>query len=210
MIQKAAFIFCSLYFMTCSIVMANSAQEAMMNLQGLESEFRQLTGQIEKLTHQMLQIQSQIESFNVRLNRLEQGFDGSYTSKKPSDQSKASLTQVERFKKTNQLQEMARELALWVEQNPKDSRIPKAFYDLGLYYFDQKDYAQSAVFFGKLYKQFPKDPKSPDALLRLAKAFKKLNKPKEACSALIEIDRLSKLSMEFKKEVAQTKKAFSC
>jgi tol-pal system protein YbgF len=71
--------------------------------------------------------------------------------------------------------------------NPKAARASNAQYWLGRSYDAQDRHAEAAKAFLDGYKNYPDGDRAPDSLLWLGKALTSLKKPKQACSALDEL-----------------------
>lgn len=56
-------------------------------------------------------------------------------------------------------------------------------------FYRQGAYNKAAIHYLQGYKQYPKDQKAPDSLLKLAYALNALNKDKEACSMLDKLEK---------------------
>ena len=72
---------------------------------------------------------------------------------------------------------------------PEHVLASNAQYWLAETYFTRGEFSQSAKLFAKGYQDFPKSPKSPDNLLKLALSLYKLDKKDDACLSLMQLKK---------------------
>ncbi len=70
----------------------------------------------------------------------------------------------------------------------KDPLASSAQYWLADTYYQRKDFEQAAILFAEGYKAYPRGNKAPDSLLKLAQSFSALNKKRESCIALAQLN----------------------
>lgn len=80
-------------------------------------------------------------------------------------------------------------LEAFVKQNPKHDLAGNAQYWLGETYYVRQDFKNAAVAFLDGYRNYPKNNKAPDNLLKLGLSMGALNQTKEACAALTRIPK---------------------
>lgn len=83
--------------------------------------------------------------------------------------------------------------------HPKDPLAANAQYWVGETFFVRTQYDRAAQAFLAGYQKYPKSPKAPDSLLKLAMSLTNLNQKKEACAVL------QQLSTEFPSADASVK-----
>ena len=76
----------------------------------------------------------------------------------------------------------------FVRQHPDDGLAASAQYWLGETYYTRGNYAEAAAAFAEGYKRYPKGPKAPDDLLKLAMSLAHANQKQNACTALAQLD----------------------
>ncbi len=107
----------------------------------------------------------------------EQQFDYAYTQ----------LIQAQRgtidFDRPEQL------LRQFVQSNGSHRLAGSAQYWLGETYFARRDYLRAAQTFGEGLAQYPNSDKGPDNLLRLGQSLAALNRNRDACGALADMER---------------------
>ena len=73
----------------------------------------------------------------------------------------------------------------FAQAHPEDDRASAALYWTGdIAYSTKKDYDQAARDFAELLKKYPKSPRAPDSMLKLALSLFELGQMKEGCAAL--------------------------
>lgn len=80
-------------------------------------------------------------------------------------------------------------LEAFVKQNPKHDLAGNAQYWLGETFYVRQDFKNAAVAFLDGYRNYPKNNKAPDNLLKLGLSMGALNQSKEACAALTRIPK---------------------
>lgn len=75
----------------------------------------------------------------------------------------------------------------FIQQYPQDKLLGNAFYWLGETYYVREDYLQAADKFRQGFESMPEGVKAPDNLLKLAMSLAKLDKKREACVVLQQI-----------------------
>jgi tol-pal system protein YbgF len=99
----------------------------------------------------------------------------------------------------------------FVQQHPNSSLAGNAQYWLGESYYFRGQYADSAVAFAEGYRRYPKGPKAPDTLLKLAMALGRANQKQNACIALSQLDHaFPRAANAVKEQAASEKKRFGC
>ena len=77
----------------------------------------------------------------------------------------------------------------YIDQYGETASAPTARYWLGQVKYTQKDYAGAAKAFIGAIRGWPQTSWAPDAVVKLSMALVELNKPKDACAALGEMER---------------------
>ena len=73
----------------------------------------------------------------------------------------------------------------YADANPDDSDLsPQALYWVGNISFIRQDYASAQRSFAEVIKKYPKSPRAPDAMLKLAQSFMSLGQKSEGCTTL--------------------------
>ena len=73
----------------------------------------------------------------------------------------------------------------YADANPNDNDLsPQALYWVGNISFVRQDYAQAARGFAEAIKKYPKSPRAPDAMLKLAQSFMGMGQKTEGCTTL--------------------------
>lgn len=75
----------------------------------------------------------------------------------------------------------------FIQQYPQDKLLGNAFYWLGETYYVREDYLQAADKFRQGFESMPEGLKAPDNLLKLAMSLAKIDKKREACVVLQQI-----------------------
>lgn len=102
-------------------------------------------------------------------------------------------------------------LHAFIEQHPKDAMAGNAQYWLGETYFARNKFIEAASIFAEGYKRYPKGPKAPDTLLKLAMSLGQANQKQNACVALAQLDRdFPHQSGAIKDRAAAEKKHLGC
>jgi len=74
--------------------------------------------------------------------------------------------------------------ANFVQQYPKDENAANGQYWWGVTFFVRGQHEKAVPIFAKGFKQYPKAPKAPDMLMKMAKSLGKLNRTADACTTL--------------------------
>ncbi|HKY18132.1 MAG TPA: tol-pal system protein YbgF [Rhizomicrobium sp.] len=73
----------------------------------------------------------------------------------------------------------------YADANPNDADLsPQAIYWIGNISFIRQDYASAQRAFAEVIKKYPKSPRAPDAMLKLAQSFMSLGQKSEGCTTL--------------------------
>ena len=80
-------------------------------------------------------------------------------------------------------------LKAFIARHPGDPLAGSAQYWLGETFFVRGRYTDAAAAFAEGYKNYPKGPKAPDDLLKLAMSLARANQKQNACIAFAELDR---------------------
>lgn len=73
----------------------------------------------------------------------------------------------------------------YADANPDDTDLsPQAIYWVGNISFIRQDYASAQRAFAEVIKKYPKSPRAPDAMLKLAQSFMSLGQKSEGCTTL--------------------------
>lgn len=107
--------------------------------------------------------------------------------------------------------EAERVLRAFIEAYPKNSLAPNAHYWLGRTYFVRKEYQKAAFTFAEGFQKYPRSGKAPDNLLNLGMSLARLDKNKEACTALKRLLRnYPKASDNVKRRVSRERQRLRC
>jgi len=73
----------------------------------------------------------------------------------------------------------------YADANPGDTDLaPQSIYWVGNISFIRQDYAPAARAFAEVIKKYPKSPRAPDAMLKLAQSFMSMGQKSEGCTTL--------------------------
>ncbi len=107
--------------------------------------------------------------------------------------------------------EAERVLRAFIDAYPKNSLAPNAHYWLGRTYYVRKDYQTAAFTFAEGFQKYPKSRKAPDNLLNLGMSLARLDKKKEACTALKRLMKnYPKAGGNVKRRVARERQRLRC
>ncbi len=107
--------------------------------------------------------------------------------------------------------EAERVLRAFIDAYPKNSLAPNAHYWLGRTYYVRKDYQKAAFTFAEGFQKYPKSRKAPDNLLNLGMSLARLEKKKEACTALRRLLRnYPKAAGNVKRRVSRERQRLRC
>ncbi|TAN02530.1 MAG: tol-pal system protein YbgF [Rhodanobacteraceae bacterium] len=175
---------------------AGSNGVALVNrIQSLESQMRQMQGQIEVLQHQLDQqkqsSKDQYIDLDSRLRKLEQAQPSApaasaaasstapstsakpATSAKPVSAADEAAIQAEyqaAFKslRAGNYVDSAREFRAFIDKHPDSKLVSNAYYWLGGSYYVTQNYKPALAAFQALLKHYPDSPKAGEAQLRVA------------------------------------------
>ena len=77
----------------------------------------------------------------------------------------------------------------FIEQSGDSPQAPQARYWLGESFFRQGDYPDAATAYIGAVRGWPKTAWAPDAVVKLARSLQAMNRPKDACGTLDELNR---------------------
>ncbi|MBX9786804.1 MAG: tol-pal system protein YbgF [Alphaproteobacteria bacterium] len=203
----------------------------------LEEENRNFRGQLEEARHEIDQLTKRMETLSAdvdyRLNNAESGGAPAGSPSLPSSPSASSepasstsssserggvssspSSSKDAYEKARNLLEQgdykAAEHAFssFVISYPKDEQAGAAQYWYGVTFFARGEHEKAAAAFAKGYKNYPKSPKAPDMLLKLAKSLGALDRKADACTALDQLT--SEYPKAHKSEAAAEKKKLEC
>jgi tol-pal system protein YbgF len=199
----------------------------------LEEENRNFRGQLEEARHEIAQLTKRMETLSAdvdyRLNNAESGDAPGELASLPSSSEPASPMSLsserrgehsslssskDAYEKARNLLEQGDYVAAehafssFVITYPKDEQAGAAQYWYGVTFFARGEYEKAATAFAKGYKNYPKSPKAPDMLLKLAKSLGELDRNADACTALDQLT--SEYPKAHKSEVAAEKKKRKC
>lgn len=107
--------------------------------------------------------------------------------------------------------EAERVLRAFIDAYPKNSLAPNAHYWLGRTYYVRKDYQKAAFTFAEGFQKYPRSRKAPDNLLNLGMSLARLEKKKEACTALKRLLRnYPKAGSNVKRRVSREQRRLRC
>ncbi len=178
----------------------NPAQviELINRVEAVESENRELRGQIEEARHEISQLTQRMETLSTDVDYRLSNPDSSplstssSTTPPPKEDMGSStlLTVTEEYEKARSLLEQGdyaaaeHAFSAFVAAHGKDDLAGAAQYWLGVTFFVRGEHEKAASTFAKGYKTYPKSSKAPDNLLKLAKSLAALDRKADACTAL--------------------------
>ncbi len=113
--------------------------------------------------------------------------------------------------KDNKLEQAEEKFMNFIKAYPQSNLLGNAYFWYAESFFRRNIFDKAAINYLKGYKQFPKGPKAPDALLKLALSLEKLNKKREACNILSKLEaEFSNRSGESIKKAKDAKVKFGC
>lgn len=99
----------------------------------------------------------------------------------------------------------------FIAQHPNDPLAGTAQYWLGDTYYQRGRYGEAASAFAAGYKNYPKGPKAPDDLLKLAMSLARASQRQNACVAFAQLDRdFPHLQGAIKERATEEKKRLGC
>lgn len=129
----------------------------------------------------------------------------------PSGSPKAQYDYAKNLLRRANYQEAEQALLAFVAAYPDGALTGNALYWLGETYYVRGEFKLAAIRFAEGYKRFPDHPKGPDNLLKLGMSLGKLNKNREACTSLSQIDRqYPDATRIIRRTAAAQRKKFSC
>lgn len=217
---------------------SSPVSQLFVKLTELEGLVQSLTGRLEELQHENMQLQKllklHIEDSGVRLRELEEK-----RSVSPDGMSSGQLTPTPRkgLKKNGEgsslkLPEGSPEdqyryafgllrdskyegargaLKMFIDRHPKHSLAGNAQYWIGETFYVREDFKKAAVAFLDGYKKYPKNTKAPDNLLKLALSMARLGKDKKACVSLRKLaNEYPQASDAIKRRVSMERSRLQC
>jgi len=103
----------------------------------------------------------------------------------PSGGGSAQYDQAMNLMGRAQYSEASAAFRSYADTNPGDTDLaPQAIYWVGNISFIRQDYAPAARAFAEVIKKYPKSPRAPDAMLKLAQSFMSMGQKSEGCTTL--------------------------
>ncbi|HEX2761059.1 MAG TPA: tol-pal system protein YbgF [Rhizomicrobium sp.] len=103
----------------------------------------------------------------------------------PSGGGSAQYDQAMNLMGRAQYSEASAAFRSYADANPGDTDLaPQAIYWVGNISFIRQDYAPAARTFAEVIKKYPKSPRAPDAMLKLAQSFMSMGQKSEGCTTL--------------------------
>jgi len=103
----------------------------------------------------------------------------------PAGGGSAQYDQAMNLMSRAQYSEASAAFRAYADANPGDADLaPQAIYWVGNISFIRQDYAPAARAFAEVIKKYPKSPRAPDAMLKLAQSFMSLGQKSEGCTTL--------------------------
>lgn len=186
------------------------SSDMLTRLQALESQMRDLTGQVEQANFQAQQANQNLEKLKsdleVRLQALEaqkqtaaptddQQASSTDNNNTAPDDSTANATPEELYnsayaalqrKEYNTAEKNFRD---FLANNANHKLAPNAQYWLGETYFARGNYKAASAVFAESYQKFPKANKAPDSLLKLGLSLSEQKRTKDACTVLRQLTK---------------------
>jgi tol-pal system protein YbgF len=163
-----------------------------------ESEIRALTGRVEVLEHNILELQknhvatplSPVGEAPPAYTAVQASVDNT-AEKRDYDTALAGL-------KDSKFAEAEIMFDNFIQKYPSSQLISNAYFWHAESFYRRGEFDKAAVHYLKGYKQFPKAAKAADSLFKLALSLGEIKKTKEACAIL------AKLEEEFKQRPASS------
>ncbi len=190
----------------------------------IESDNRELRGQLEEARHEISQLTQRMETLSADVDyRLNNAEGGSALSSSvvipPSAEGKETPSRApsnasEEYEKARALLEQGdygaaeSAFAAFVSAHPQDEYAGAAQYWLGVTFFVRGEHEKAAAAFAKGYKAYPKSSKASDGLLKLAKSLAELDRASDACATLEQL--ASEYPKAHVKEVAREQQKLKC
>jgi tol-pal system protein YbgF len=129
----------------------------------------------------------------------------------PSGSPKTQYDYAKNLLRRANYQEAEQALLAFVAAYPDGALTGNALYWLGETYYVRGEFKLAAIRFAEGYKRFPDHPKGPDNLLKLGMSLGKLDKNREACTSLSQIDRqYPNATSVIRRTAAVQRKRFNC
>jgi tol-pal system protein YbgF len=129
----------------------------------------------------------------------EQQFDYAYTQLQLAQRGQTDFDRPEQL------------LRQFVQQHPTHRLAGNAQYWLGETYYARRDFQRAALTFGEGLTQYPNSDKGPDNLLRLGQSLAALNRNRDACGALGDMERrYPRAPQSVRQEAARVRQRISC
>ncbi len=187
----------------------------------LEAEQRNLRGQLDEVHHDLSILQKRMETLladvDLRFNSPEATDSVTMIGPEPAERespSSPSQSAEEEYESARTLLEKGdyeaagKAFTAFINNHSTHELAGAAQYWLGVTYFVRSQYEKAAASFAKLFKTYPKSPKTPDGLLKLAKSLSALERKADACTTL---DQLSKdYPKAHHKEIAAEREKLKC
>lgn len=191
----------------------NVSADMVTRLSALETQLRDMTGQIERANFQSQQANQNLEKLKadleLRLQQLEQGranaapaTDQGTNDTIPapaeedhSDAADSAATPEELY--NNAYAAMQKKEYITAEKgfreflanNANHKLSPNAQYWLGESYFARGNYKSASAVFAESYQKYPKANKAPDSLLKLGLSLSEQKRTKDACTVLRQLTK---------------------
>lgn len=197
----------------------------MGKIEALETEVREMRGQLDESRHEMDLLKKQFDTLNTDLDVRLQNPTGPKEAdvftlpdagKDPAIELKglSSSESANEYEQAKALLEKAdypaaeKAFSAFLDKHPNDENAGAALYWLGVTYFVAGNFEKSAAHFAKVYKNHPKSPKSPDSLLKLARSLGSLGRTTDACTTLEQLNK--DFPKAFPEEVQVELKKYNC
>ena len=179
----------------------DAAGRLTLQLQELEQQVRESTGQFEEVLFRLRRLEERLEAvesgLGQRLDRLESGAAQSggrsdaapaptasaesLASALPDGDAETRYAYIFQLLQRQNYGEAERALTAFLSAHPSDERAPSAKFWLGETYRARGDYESAALQFAEGFQQFPQDRKAPDMLLKLGDSLAALGERDKAC-----------------------------
>ena len=192
--------------------------DTLARISGLESQIRDLTGQMERATFQSQKNAADLDKLksdlDLRLQALEQkksvpmdpaaqnaptdlpAPDQTADAAAPvSDQAVDPATPEELYNRSygelqqKQYDAAEKDFRNFLAKNAGNKLAPNAEYWLGETYFARGNYKAASAVFAESYQKYPKAIKAPDSLLKLGLSLEQQSRTKDACTVLRQLTK---------------------
>jgi tol-pal system protein YbgF len=171
-------------------------------LDAMDASLRQITGQIEVLTHdvdqarqsasaahdQGAQLQGQLKDLADRVAKLESGAAAAAQSSAPPSPGEAYKSARALFT-AHDYAGAAEAFGAFISQYPTNPQTPTAYYWLGESDTARQAYAEAVPAYANALKGWPRTAWAADATVNLSRALAETSHTDQACAALGEFDR---------------------